>query len=333
MNTAEPLAVQREEKGFIGERRDAETGLIYLHARYYNPALGCFISADWYDPNQPGVGTNRYAYAFNSPATLSDRTGHEGEEGGAGGGGVTVLPGIDVTADAPSSIFVANGLPGTWNSGITPDLFIPGAVYSPGLASITQGNPQTASSGSARASIVHGVLTAASFCPSACGSAFSVVDAGIYAAEGDKIGSGISLGAAAVGVFSDAGAVKVAALGARELGVAANAAPRAYSVAFETVIPRLGLGTRPAHFAAANRALGAAIRAHAEFASMMERLGIMVPSQLGRSPAGWTWHHALDRSDAISPASTASGKRLANAASPWRRGWFRTGFARWGLDY
>jgi hypothetical protein len=43
--------------------------------------LGRFISPDWYDPSLPGVGTNRYAYAHNNPATLSDRTGHNADPG------------------------------------------------------------------------------------------------------------------------------------------------------------------------------------------------------------------------------------------------------------
>ncbi len=46
-----------------------------------------------------------------------------------------------------------------------------------------------------------------------CGSAFALADAALSAAEGDYVGAGISLGAAAVGVFSDAGAAKVVAKG------------------------------------------------------------------------------------------------------------------------
>jgi hypothetical protein len=36
-----------EPKGWIGERTDPETGLTYLHARYYDAALGRFLSPDW----------------------------------------------------------------------------------------------------------------------------------------------------------------------------------------------------------------------------------------------------------------------------------------------
>lgn len=69
-----------ESKGFIGERDDPETGLLFLNARYYDPVLARFISPDWWDPNKPGVGTNRYAYAGNDPVNKSDPNGHCGSE-------------------------------------------------------------------------------------------------------------------------------------------------------------------------------------------------------------------------------------------------------------
>jgi RHS repeat-associated protein len=67
----------REELGYIGERHDAETGLMYLNARYYDPAVGRFISADTFSPTRPGVGVNRYTYAANDPVNKSDPGGHE----------------------------------------------------------------------------------------------------------------------------------------------------------------------------------------------------------------------------------------------------------------
>jgi RHS repeat-associated protein len=33
-------------RGWIDQRQDAESGLTYLHARYYDPALGIVISPD-----------------------------------------------------------------------------------------------------------------------------------------------------------------------------------------------------------------------------------------------------------------------------------------------
>jgi RHS repeat-associated protein len=90
---ARVLGTHVETKGFIGERHDAETGFLYLNARYYDPALGRFISPDWWDPNQPGVGMNRYTYSDNDPINKADQNGHSYERadsnpfGGGGEGG------------------------------------------------------------------------------------------------------------------------------------------------------------------------------------------------------------------------------------------------------
>jgi RHS repeat-associated protein len=70
--------------------------------------------------------------------------------------------------------------------------------------------------GNAAVDWVHGGLTAFSFCPSICGSAFSAIDGAVYAAQGDSTGAAISFGAAAIGIVSDAGVAKVAAMAARE---------------------------------------------------------------------------------------------------------------------
>jgi RHS repeat-associated protein len=63
-------------KAYIDERFDPETGLQYLHARYYDPNLGRFLSPDTWDPILSGVDINRYAYAGNDPVNGSDPTGH-----------------------------------------------------------------------------------------------------------------------------------------------------------------------------------------------------------------------------------------------------------------
>ncbi len=64
-----------ESTGFTGERQD-ESGLLYLHARYYDPSLGRFNSADSWNPTSR-VGVKRYAYAFDDPVNLVDTNGHE----------------------------------------------------------------------------------------------------------------------------------------------------------------------------------------------------------------------------------------------------------------
>jgi RHS repeat-associated protein len=63
--------------GFTGEQSDASTGLAYLRARYLNPAVGRFVSADTVSPNAPGTqGYNPYAYVANNPMTSVDPSGH-----------------------------------------------------------------------------------------------------------------------------------------------------------------------------------------------------------------------------------------------------------------
>src|SRR5262249_9485893 len=64
-----------QTKGFIGQRLDDKSGLMYLHARYYDPQLGRFIQADPSDPLGLGVGVNRYAYAGDNPVAYLDPTG------------------------------------------------------------------------------------------------------------------------------------------------------------------------------------------------------------------------------------------------------------------
>ena len=71
-----PSVSPLHSKAYINERYDTETGLSYLHARYYDPALGRFLSPDTWDPILSGVDINRYAYALNDPINGSDAGGH-----------------------------------------------------------------------------------------------------------------------------------------------------------------------------------------------------------------------------------------------------------------
>ncbi len=64
-----------EPLSYISERLDAETGLTYLHARYYDSELGVFVSADPADPAKGGVGPSRYSYSGGNPVSFSDPSG------------------------------------------------------------------------------------------------------------------------------------------------------------------------------------------------------------------------------------------------------------------
>jgi RHS repeat-associated protein len=62
--------------GFTGQRLDSSSGLMYYGARYYDPALGRFISADTQlaSPGNPQA-LNRYSYGLNNPVKYVDPSG------------------------------------------------------------------------------------------------------------------------------------------------------------------------------------------------------------------------------------------------------------------
>jgi RHS repeat-associated protein len=57
--------------GYDGQYTDTESGLIYLRARYYDPATGQFVTSD---PLQPFTG-EPYSYALANPLDVYDPTG------------------------------------------------------------------------------------------------------------------------------------------------------------------------------------------------------------------------------------------------------------------
>ncbi|MEN8615485.1 RHS repeat-associated core domain-containing protein, partial [Dehalogenimonas sp. THU2] len=68
-------SVPTDEK-FTGQRLDS-TGLYYYGARYYDPAIGRFISADTIVPDfMNPQAFNRYSYCYNNPLKYTDPTGH-----------------------------------------------------------------------------------------------------------------------------------------------------------------------------------------------------------------------------------------------------------------
>lgn len=71
--------------GFTGQQTDSVTGLDYYNARYYDPTVGQFLSADTKQGNAQGI--NPYAYVGGNPETRTDPTGHKYVPGGMGGDG------------------------------------------------------------------------------------------------------------------------------------------------------------------------------------------------------------------------------------------------------
>ena len=65
------------DKRFTGQALDSYINMYHMGARYYDPALGRFISPDTIvpDPRNP-QSLNRYSYVYNNPVKYSDPTGH-----------------------------------------------------------------------------------------------------------------------------------------------------------------------------------------------------------------------------------------------------------------
>lgn len=64
--------------GYTGEQEDSATGLVYLRARYYNPALQVFMGKDpWRGDKMRPITQHGYVYGYNSPPNFSDPSGYD----------------------------------------------------------------------------------------------------------------------------------------------------------------------------------------------------------------------------------------------------------------
>ncbi|WP_119344813.1 RHS repeat domain-containing protein [Facilibium subflavum] len=70
VSSGERLGLSANPFAYDGEYRDAESGLVYLNARYYNPRLQRFMARDSYP------FFNRYAFGNDDPVGNIDPTGH-----------------------------------------------------------------------------------------------------------------------------------------------------------------------------------------------------------------------------------------------------------------
>lgn len=62
--------------GFTGHAQSQDSGLVYAGARYYDPLIGRFLSADPKEASEETPGSfNRYAYSLNNPYSYSDPDG------------------------------------------------------------------------------------------------------------------------------------------------------------------------------------------------------------------------------------------------------------------
>ena len=66
--------------GFTGHVNDADTGLVYMQQRYYDPIAGRFLSTDPVTTDATTGGSfGRYHYALNNPYRVIDPDGRSGE--------------------------------------------------------------------------------------------------------------------------------------------------------------------------------------------------------------------------------------------------------------
>ncbi|QEX16439.1 hypothetical protein FRZ44_17320 [Hypericibacter terrae] len=311
-----------ESKGFIGERHDDETGLLYLNARYYDPVLARFIQADPSDPSQPGVGPNRYTYAGGNPIGALDPSGLVGVPlpsqnfvYPAGG------PRVQIEVNIPA-LSIGPYIP--YNSGwgyLEPALNVAQFALQPYIdvyENFFVGPFQTA-------------LT--TFLESPLG------DLGLYASLQGMGPPGTIIGG--LGEVGVSGLRTLAGIG--KTGTALPAESTAvrgltgefYSVAFETKLsPTSYPGvSRGAHFQEANESLLKAMEWDPDFTLDMQSLGVNLertPMGLAprTSPAGFTWHHAPEPGvmQLVPRSQHAPGSIFQDALHPDGRG----GYSIWG---
>ncbi|MDI7237165.1 polymorphic toxin type 10 domain-containing protein [Leptospira santarosai] len=81
--------VQRGDLNFSpkynSQELDRESGFFFFNARYYDPGIGRFTSADTLIPDEHNSqGWNRFAYVYNNPIGAKDPTGHVPQDYDAG---------------------------------------------------------------------------------------------------------------------------------------------------------------------------------------------------------------------------------------------------------
>jgi RHS repeat-associated protein len=124
--TASPQASFQVSRRFTGQVFDAESGLYYYNARYYDSELGRFIQPDDKIPDFSNPQSyNRYSYVLNNPLRYTDPSGHQGVPTPANFAlGMTAPPGMEAewnqrfqAANVQATAYEAGALAGTAASG------------------------------------------------------------------------------------------------------------------------------------------------------------------------------------------------------------------------
>lgn len=180
--------------GFTGHYRDAGTGFVYMQQRYYDPAVGRFVSIDPVSGDDRGGGNfNRYWYANNNPHKYVDPDGRFGIPGALVGAAIEIgsqvfLEGKSITEIDKSDVIVAAAV-GAVTGGLGGKLATNAMKGSITAASAVK---QTAAAGAAASAIGNGVKSLAN------GEAPSAGDmAGAAGAGALGSGAGAKLGVSA----------------------------------------------------------------------------------------------------------------------------------------
>jgi len=91
---------------YTGREWDAETGLYYYRARYFDPSAGRFLSED---PTRFQAGTDFYLYSRNSPLNWIDPSGNQDECYRVTYTGTTQVPCVDPKGGS-TCIYVPGGM-------------------------------------------------------------------------------------------------------------------------------------------------------------------------------------------------------------------------------
>jgi RHS repeat-associated protein len=75
----EEIEQKRDDVGYTGHKYDADLGLSYMQARYYDPLIGRFYSNDPIGFTGDITTFNRYSYVGNNPYKYTDPTGESRE--------------------------------------------------------------------------------------------------------------------------------------------------------------------------------------------------------------------------------------------------------------
>jgi len=126
---------------YTGQELDAEIGLYFYNARYYDPVLGRFTQADTIVPNPANPQTlNRYSYALNNPMRYTDPTGYEATLPG----GLQFDPAYYTQTPDPSSSFLSTNFTSANPYGL--DLSVPDLTIDTSFAPLPTASDITATS-------------------------------------------------------------------------------------------------------------------------------------------------------------------------------------------